>query len=140
MGEIDGDCIVLPRGGQRRRLARLADECLEMRPREGTEIEPPEYGVAELDEAQREPVATRLRHMLHEPGRGQRREETRHRARVDTGSPRDLVGAELSAVCKRIDHEERPLDGGDVTDGWLAGTGRDTLHSDYLTHHCPGGN
>jgi hypothetical protein len=50
VGEVDGDGIVLARGRQRRRLARLPDERLQIGPRERAEVEAPEHGIAELDE------------------------------------------------------------------------------------------
>ena len=57
VNEVDREGVVLTRGGQRRRLARLADERLQVRPRERAQVETAEHGVAELDEPQREPVA-----------------------------------------------------------------------------------
>ncbi len=140
VGEVDGDRVVLARGRQRRRLARLPDERLEVRPGELAEVEPPEHGVPELDEPQRQAIAARLRHVLDEAGRGERREQPRDRAGVDRRATCDLVRAELAAVGESVEHRERALDGGDVADSWLTGAGRDTLLYSFLTCHCPGGN
>ncbi len=104
--EVDRDRVVLARGRQRRRLAGLAHERLQVRPRELAQVEPLEHGVAELDEPQREAVAAVLRHVLDEARRGERREEARDGARVDAGAARDLVRPELTAVGERVEHGE----------------------------------
>ncbi len=140
VGEVDSDGVVLTRGRQRRRLARLPDECLQVRPRERAQVEAPEHGVAELDEPQRQPVAPGLRDVLHEPGRRERREQARDGAGVDPGAARDLVRAELLPVRERVDHRQGAPDGGDMADGWFTGTGRGTLPLLVLTRRCPGGN
>jgi len=111
-----------------------------MRPRERAQVEPPEDGVAELDEPQRQPVAPGLRQVFDIAGSGERREQARNGARVDPGAARDLVRAELLPVRERVDHRQGAPDGGDVADGWFTGTGRGTLPLLILTRRCPGGN
>ena len=98
-----------------------------MRAGELAQVEPPQHGVAELDEPEPEAVAAGRRDVLDEPGGGERREQPRHRARVDARAPRELVRAELAAVGERVEHRERALDGGDATDGWLSGAGHGTM-------------
>ena len=58
--EVDRDRVVLTRNRQRRRLARLRDERLQVRPGERAQVEPCEHGVPELDEAQRRAGSARL--------------------------------------------------------------------------------
>ena len=53
-----------PGDGQRRRLARLPHELLQVRPCERPQVEPPEHRVAELDQPQREAIAARLGDVL----------------------------------------------------------------------------
>ncbi len=125
--EVDRDRVVLSGRREGRRLAGLADECLQVWPGERPQVETPEDDIAELDQPQRQAVAAALRHVLDESSRGEGREEPRDRACVDSGAPRDLVRAELTAVRQRVEHRECTLDGGDVTDGWLTGASHATL-------------
>ncbi len=119
--EVDGDRVVLARGREGCGLTGLPHERLQVGPGERAEVEAREHRVAELDQAKRQAIPAGLRDVLDESRRGERREQARHGACVDARAPRDLVRAELATVGERIEHGERPLDGGDVTDGWLTG-------------------
>src|SRR6478609_5354719 len=99
-----------------------------MGPGKRPQVEPTEDGVPELDEAQRQPVATGLGHVLDVAGRSEGRQQARDRARVDPGAARDLVRAELLPVAERVDHREGAFHGSNVADSWLTGAGRGTLH------------
>ena len=136
--EVDGDRVVLARGGERRRLPRLAHERLQVRMGEGPQVETAQDGVTELDQPQRQPIPAGLRHVLDEPSRGERGQQTGHRARVDARAPRDLVRSELPSVGEGVEHRERALDGSDVADGWLTGASHDTLLSHNFDMPLPG--
>ena len=119
--EVDRDRVDLTRRRQRRRLARLRDELLQMRPGDLAQIEPGEHRVPELQQAEAEPVAAGRGDVLDHPSAGKRREQPRHRARVDPRSPGDLVRAELRvAIGQRVEHGQRALDRSDVANGWLS--------------------
>jgi len=105
--EVDRDRVVVPGDGERRRLAGRVDERDEVWPRNLTDVEAREDRVRKVDEANAEPVAPRRRDPLDEPGRGERAELARHRARRHPGPARDLVRAELAAVCKGVEHRDR---------------------------------
>ena len=68
-------------------------------------------GVAQLDEAKPEAVATGLVHLVDETRSSERREQPRDGARVDPRTPGDLVRPELDRVRERVEHRDRPLDG-----------------------------
>ena len=103
------------------------DERLQVRPRELAQVEARENGVAEIEEPQREPVAPVSATC------------STNRAAASVASRRDTVLAlipvrrAISFVPssppsdERVEHGERALDGGDVADGWLSGSGHGTL-------------
>src|SRR6185436_9787438 len=112
-------------------------ESLQVRPRQRAQVEAAEHRVAELDQPQREAIPARLRHVLDETRRGQRREQARYRTRVDPRPASDLVRPELTTVREGIEHRKRPLDGGDVADCWSTAAGNDMLLLPILAHCCP---
>ena len=134
LNEVDGDRVALAGDRERRRLARHVDERLQMRTRKIAEVEPPERRVAELDKPEPQPVATRIGDALDESAGNERRELPGRGARVQTGAPRDLVRPEL-AVGQRLEHGNGPLDGCDVTYGWLSGA-RHATFGLILERYC----
>ena len=136
--EVDGDGVVLARRRERRGLSGLAHERL--------------AGAAGRAGAGRGARARRCRARrgaarggsgrwrarARRTARGERREQAGDGARVDAGAAGDLVRAELAAVGERVEHGERPLDGGDVADGWLSGAGRGTLLLSVFETPLPG--
>src|SRR5437764_1293587 len=79
----------------RRRRAGRRDERLQVRPRDLPEVQAGENDVAELQEAEAEPVPARVLDVLDEAARDERREQARDAAGVDPRPPCDLVRAEL---------------------------------------------
>ena len=68
----------------------------------------------------------------------QGREKPRDGTGVDSGAPRDLVRPELAAIRERVEHRERTLDGGDMTNRWLSRTSHATLLTLYFDTPLPG--
>ena len=82
---------VSPGHGQRRGLARLRDEALEVGPRDRPHVQAREDGVRVGDEAQAEAVARGCVVAIDEAPGHERSEQSRHRALVDRGALRELA-------------------------------------------------
>ena len=87
-------------GTERGRLAGRVDERDEVGARDLAHVESREHRVREVDEPDAEAVAAGRVDALDESRGGERSELARYGARRHAGAPRDLVRAELAAVCK----------------------------------------
>ena len=111
----------------------------QMRPGQSTQVEALEYGVPELDESEREAVAARWRARAPRTGPPASVASSRETVlalmpvrRAISFVPSSPPSASASSTA------ERPLDRGDVTDGWLAGAGRGTLLQSVFETPLPG--
>ena len=107
--EVDGDRVVVPRDGQRGRLAARVDERHEVRPRDLTDVEACQHRVREVDEADSEAVPPRRGDSLDQTRRSQRAELAGDGARGHPGPARDLVRAELAVLCESVEDRDGPL-------------------------------
>ena len=102
--EVDGDRVLVARHGERRGLTGRVDERDEVRARDLADVEAREHRVRKVNEADAEAIASGGRDPLDEPRRSERAELARDGARRHAGPARDLVGAELAAVRKGVEH------------------------------------
>ena len=103
---------VPPGDRQRRRLPRLRDEALEVRPRDRPHVEAGEDGVRVGDQPQAQAVARRRLVAIDEAPRHERAEQARDRALVDAGALRQLAHARPGRqLGERVEQRERTVDG-----------------------------
>ena len=122
--EVDGDGLVLARGGERRRLAGRLGERDQVGPRDLAQVEAREHGVAELEQPEPEPVAAAVGDVLDEAGlrRASRAVARRCSALIPVRRAISFVPSSGASVGERVEDGDRALDGGDVADGWLTGS------------------
>ena len=112
--EVDRDCVLVSRHGERGGLTRRFDECDEVRTRDITDVESREDSVRQVDEADAEPLAAGRRNSLDETRSGECPELTRYGARCHARTARHLIRPELSSVRERVEDGDRSFGGADA--------------------------
>src|SRR5882757_1307711 len=120
--EVDGEQVVLAGQGQRGGLPGELGQLLQVRAGHRADVQALPGRAGQLQNPHAEPVPTAGRHVLHQPGGGERGQQPGDAADVDPGASGDLVGAQLGArLGQRVEYVHGPLDGTDLASGWPTG-------------------
>jgi hypothetical protein len=109
--EVDGDRVGVGGQRQRRRLADLGLERLQVRPGQHAQVEAGQHVVGEGEQVRAEPVAAGVGDVFDVARVDERRERARDRAGVDPGQAGELGRAGVAAHAQEgVEDAQCPLD------------------------------
>ena len=121
--EVDGDRVAVAGDRERRGLADLVHELLEVGAGEVAEVEPAEHRVRVAERPHAEPVAARRGDVLDEPDARERAELARDGAGADPRPARHVGRPELASLGEHVEDLDGAYRRFDVSGGGLTGSG-----------------